>query len=191
MGEQWIAERMRRIDASGIRKVFDLAAKMTDPINLSIGQPHFDTPEPIKQAMTRAVTEGKNAYSQTQGIAPLIEKIQRSIDAQYGHPDRRAFIASGTSGALMLALSVLVNPGDEVIVFDPWFVMYKHLTTLAGGKVVEIDTYPDFRIDLGRVRAAITPRTKVILCNSPANPTGAVAKAAELEGLARLAAEKE
>src|SRR5258708_5974872 len=91
----------------------------------------------------------------------------------------------------MLALEVLVDPGDEVIVFDPWFVMYKHLTTLAGGKVVEIDTYPDFRIDLDRVRDAITPRTKVILCNSPGNPTGAVASSAELEGLARLAAEKD
>ena len=190
MSEHWIAERMRRIDASGIRKVFDLAARMTDPINLSIGQPHFDTPEPIKQALYRAVAEGKNAYSQTQGIAPLIEKIQRDVDGQYAHSDRKVFITSGTSGGLMLALSVLVNPGDEVIVFDPWFVMYKHLTTLAGGKAVEIDTYPDFRIDVDRVRAAITPRTKVILCNSPANPTGAVASPEELEGLARLASEK-
>ena len=191
MSERWIADRMRRIDASGIRKVFDLAAKMTDPINLSIGQPHFDTPESIKQALFRAVAEGKNAYCQTQGIAPLLEKIQHFVDSQHGHADRTVFISSGTSGGLMLALSVLVNPGDEVIVFDPWFVMYKHLTTLAGGKVVEIDTYPDFRIDLDRVRDAITPRTKVILCNSPGNPTGAVAQAAELEGLARLAAEKD
>jgi aspartate aminotransferase/aminotransferase len=191
MSEHWIADRMRRIDASGIRKVFDLAARMTDPINLSIGQPHFDTPEPIKQALFKAVAEGKNAYSQTQGIAPLIETIQRSIDAQYGHADRKVFITSGTSGGLMLALSVLVNPGDEVIVFDPWFVMYKHLTTLAGGKVVEVDTYPDFRIDVDRVRAAITPRTKVILCNSPANPTGAVAGPSELEALAKLAKEKD
>src|SRR5260370_210512 len=190
MGERSIAERMRRIDASGIRKVFDLAARMSDPINLSIGQPHFDTPEPLKQALNRAVAEGKNAYSQTQGIAPLIDKIQRSVDAQWGHSDRKAFITSGTSGGLMLVLSVLVNPGDEVIVFDPWFVMYKHLTTLAGGKVVEIDTYPDFRIDLDRVRAAITPRTKGILCNSPANPTGAGASPTQLEGLTRLAAQK-
>src|SRR6516165_1687538 len=190
MSEGWIADRMRRIDASGIRKVFDLAARMTDPINLSIGQPHFDTPEPIKQALVRAVAEGKNAYSQTQGIAPLLEKIQHAVDAQYGHADRKVFISSGTSGGLMLALSVLVNPGDEVIVFDPWFVMYSHLTTLAGGKVVEVNTYPDFRIDIDRVRAAITPRTKVILCNSPANPTGAVARPEELEALARLAQEK-
>src|SRR5580765_2327517 len=114
MSEHWIADRMRRIDASGIRKVFDLAANMQDPINLSIGQPHFDTPEPIKQALYKAVAEGRNAYSQTQGIAPLLQKLQRRIDEQYAHPDRKLFVSSGTSGGLMLALSVLVDPGDEV-----------------------------------------------------------------------------
>lgn len=191
MSERWISDRLHKIDASGIRKVFDLAAQMKDPINLSIGQPHFDTPQPIKDALERAVEEGKNAYSQTQGIAPLLKKIQDSVTGQYAHPDRHVFITSGTSGGLMMALMTLVNPGDEVIVFDPWFVMYKHLVTLAGGKVVEIDTYPDFKIDVDKVRAAITPRTKVIICNSPANPTGAVAGAAELEALARLAAEKD
>ena len=127
---------MHQIDASGIRKVFDLAANMSDPINLSIGQPHYDTPAPVKQALTRALDEGKNGYSQTQGIAPLIEKIQADVDATYPHSDRQVFISSGTSGALMLSLSVLVNPGDEVIIFDPFFVMYKHLETLAGGKSV-------------------------------------------------------
>ncbi|MFN0054855.1 MAG: pyridoxal phosphate-dependent aminotransferase [Planctomycetales bacterium] len=191
MSEHWIADRMRRIDASGIRKVFDLAVNMRNPINLSIGQPHFDTPGPIKQALIDAVQEGKNAYSQTQGIAPLIAKIQQRVDAQFQHADREVFITSGTSGGLTLALAVLVNPGDEVIVFDPWFVMYKHLTTLAGGKVVEVDTYPEFRIDLDKVRDAISPRTRAILVNSPSNPTGTVASAAEMEGLARLAAEKD
>lgn len=191
MSERWISDRLHRIDASGIRKVFDLAAQMKDPINLSIGQPHFDTPQPVKDALERAVEEGKNAYSQTQGISPLLSKIQDSVTRQYSHADRQVFITSGTSGGLMLALMTLVNPGDEVIVFDPWFVMYKHLVTLAGGKVVEIDTYPDFRIDVDKVRAAITPRTKVIICNSPANPTGAVAGAVELEALAKLAVEKD
>lgn len=191
MKDHWIADRMQRIDASGIRKVFDLAVHMHDPINLSIGQPHFDTPAPVKQALCDAVNAGKNAYSQTQGIAPLIDKIQTAVDAQYSHSDRKVFITSGTSGGLMLALSVLVNPGDEVIVFNPWFVMYKHLNTLIGGKTVEIDTYPDFCIDLDKVRDAITPRTKAILVNSPSNPTGYVATAAEMEGLARLAAEKD
>ena len=89
----------------------------------------------------------------------------------------------------MLALCTLVNPGDEVIVFDPWFVMYKHLTTLAGGNVVQVSTYPEFRIDPDAVRAAITDRTKVILFNSPANPTGAVASAEEVRELANIAAE--
>ncbi|HTI50582.1 MAG TPA: aminotransferase class I/II-fold pyridoxal phosphate-dependent enzyme [Planctomycetaceae bacterium] len=191
MSERWIADRMQRIDASGIRKVFDLAVHMRDPINLSIGQPHFDTPEPVKQALCEAVAAGKNAYSQTQGIAPLIERIQSTVDAQHGHNDRKVFITSGTSGGLMLALSVLVNPGDEVIVFDPWFVMYKHLATLVGGRAVEIDTYPEFRIDLDKVRDALTSRTRAILVNSPSNPTGYVATAAEMEGLAKLAAEKD
>ncbi len=167
MMEDWISDRMQQIDASGIRKVFDLAATMENPINLSIGQPHFDTPQPIKDALCRAVAEGKNAYSQSQGIPALIEKIQSHVDELYGHADRKTFITSGTSGGLMLALCTLVNPGDEVICFDPWFVMYKHLTTLAGGKVVLIDTYPDFKISVDKVAAAITDRTKVILCNSP------------------------
>lgn len=189
MSERWIADRMSQIDASGIRKVFDLAANLKDPINLSIGQPHFDTPSAIKEALYRAVAEGKNAYSQTQGIKPLLEKIQGAVDAQYGHADRQVFITSGTSGGLMLALAALVNPGDEVLIFDPYFVMYKHLTTLVGGRPVFVETYPDFRIDLDRVRAAITPRTKLILFNSPSNPTGHVAGEAEVRGLAELAAE--
>lgn len=191
MSDRWIADRMHKIDASGIRKVFDLAANMQDPINLSIGQPHFDTPQAIKDALVQAVAEGRNAYSQTQGIKPLLEKVQASVDAQYGHPDRQAFITSGTSGGLMLTLSTLINPGDEVIIFDPYFVMYKHLTTLAGGVPVFVDTYPDFRINLDKVRAAITPRTKLILFNSPANPTGHVASEAEVRGLAELAAERD
>lgn len=189
MSARWIADRMHKIDASGIRKVFDLAATMKNPINLSIGQPHFDTPEPVKQALCDAVRAGKNVYSQTQGIRPLLDLIQQSVDEQYRHADRQAFITSGTSGGLMLALSTLVNPGDEVICFDPWFVMYKHLTSLCGGTTVLIDTYPDFRIDLNRVRDAITPRTKAILVNSPCNPTGYVATADELRGLAELARE--
>lgn len=191
MSDRWIADRMHKIDASGIRKVFDLAANMQDPINLSIGQPHFDTPQAIKDALVQAVAEGRNAYSQTQGIKPLLEKVQASVDAQYGHADRQAFITSGTSGGLMLTLSTLINPGDEVIIFDPYFVMYKHLTTLAGGVPVFVDTYPDFRINLDKVRAAITPRTKLILFNSPANPTGHVASEAEVRGLAELAAERD
>jgi len=184
----WLADRTNCFDASGIRKVFDLAAKMTDPINLSIGQPDFDAPEPVKQAAIEAIRGGKNGYSLSQGVPALREKLQARVQAQFGHDDREVFVTSGTSGALLLAMFVLVNPGDEVIVFDPCFIMYDSLSAIVGGRVVYIDTYPDFRIDLDRVAAAITPRTKMIVFNSPANPTGMVASEEEVRGLAELAA---
>jgi aspartate/methionine/tyrosine aminotransferase len=184
----WLADRTATFDASGIRKVFDLAAKMTDPINLSIGQPDFAVPDAIKEAAIAAIRGDKNGYSVTQGIAELRERLQTQIDEQYCHADRRVLVTSGTSGALVLAVLAMINPGDEVIVFDPYFVMYPALVGMVGGNCVTIDTYPDFRIDPQRVAAAITPRTKMILLNSPANPTGAVADEAEVRALTDLAA---
>ena len=183
------SDRARGIDASGIRRVFDLAADMADPVNLSIGQPHFPTPPAVVEAITGAVREGKTAYSPSQGIRPLLERLQSDVDAKYGHDDRAVFVSSGTSGGLMLALMALVNPGDEVLGFDPYFVMYKHLSTLCGGRFVPVDSYPDFRIDPQKVRDAITPRTRAILCNSPSNPTGTVLTREEVRGLADVAAE--
>lgn len=191
MSSRWLAARTRSFDSSGIRKVFDLAAKMKNPINLSIGQPDFDVPEAARQAMVDAVNGRKNGYSQTQGIAPLLERLQADVRAEYGHADRKVFVTSGTSGALVLAMMTLVNPDDEVIVFDPYFVMYEPLVKMMNGKVVLIDTYPDFSIDLDRVRSAITSRTKAILFNSPANPTGKLASPEEVRGLAELAAERD
>ena len=191
MPEHWLAKRMHSFDASGIRKVFDLGAKMTDPINLSIGQPDFDVPEPVRQAAVEAIGSGKNGYALTQGMPVLREKLQAEIDAKYGHDDRQVFVTCGTSGGLMLTMLTLLNPGEEAIVFDPFFVMYDALIGVAGGKTVYIDTYPDFRIDLDRVADAITPRTKMICFNSPANPTGVVAAPAEVRGLAELAAERD
>jgi aminotransferase len=188
MPHPWLADRTAKFDASGIRKVFDLAAKMKSPINLSIGQPDFPVPDAIKEAAIAAIRGDKNGYSVTQGISPLLERLQREIDRRYRHADRRVLVTSGTSGALVLAALTMVNPGDEVIVFDPYFVMYPALIGMVGGRCVTIDTYPDFRIDPQRVAAAITSRTKMILLNSPANPTGTVADAAEVRALADLAA---
>lgn len=191
MHEHWIADKMRHIESSGIRKVFDLAASLKDPVNLSIGQPHFPVPAPIKEAAHRAIDQDRNGYTVTQGIPELRAKILADVRKRYpNQPDREVFITSGTSGGLVLALSCIVNPGDEVIIFDPFFVMYPHFVTLAGGKTVLIDTYPDFRIDLDKVRAAITPRTKAIVVNSPANPTGMVYSKNQLRELALLARDK-
>lgn len=190
MQDNWIAERMGAIEASGIRKVFELARSLKDPVNLSIGQPHFDVPEPIKAAAHAAIDRGANAYTVTQGIPELLDKIRADLQKRFGHADRKVFITSGTSGGLTLALLCTVNPGDEVLLFDPYFVMYPQLVALLGGKPVLIDTYPDFTIDMDRVRAALTPRTKIILLNSPANPTGMVVPAATVRELAELARER-
>ena len=180
---------MAHFDSSGIRKVFDLAAKMKNPINLSIGQPDFDVPEPVKAAAIEAIRGGKNGYSQTQGIGPLREKLLARAKQEYGD-DRELLITSGTSGGLVLAMLALCNPGDEVIVFDPYFVMYPSLVKLTGAVLKPIDTYPDFQIDVDRVRAAITPKTKAILFNSPANPTGVTIDIGAIRDLALLAEEK-
>jgi aspartate aminotransferase/aminotransferase len=186
----WIAKRSLAFDSSGIRKVFALAASMKDPINLSIGQPDFDVPEPIKRAACDAIHEGKNAYSPTQGIPALRDRIQAELDQKFRHSDRGVFVASGTSGGLVLSMLSLVDPGDEVIVFDPFFVMYVPLIQLVGGVPVLIDTYPDFRIDLDKVRRAITPKTKMVLFNSPGNPTGVTATLDEIRGIAELCQER-
>jgi aspartate aminotransferase/aminotransferase len=181
---------MAHIEASGIRKVFELARSIQNPVNLSIGQPHFDVPEPIKAAAKAAIDRGCNGYTVTQGIPELRDKVRAGVQRQYPGHDREVLITSGTSGALVLALCSTVNPGDEVVVFDPYFVMYPHLVALAGGTVRYVPTYPDFTIDLDRVRRAITPRTKAILVNSPANPTGTILPRDVLRDVAGLAAER-
>ena len=186
--KSWLAERTLHVDSSGIRKVFDLAAKLPNPINLSIGQPDFPVPPEVKQAAIDAISNDKNGYGLTQGLPALRERLQADIDQRWGHADRRLLITSGTTGGLNLALMTLVDPGDEVIMFDPYFVMYPALTKLVGGQPVILSTYPDFAIDLEKVEQAITPRTKLILLNSPGNPTGRVATAEEVKGLAELAA---
>jgi aspartate aminotransferase/aminotransferase len=188
MSHPWIAKRTEHFDSSGIRKVFDLAAKLQNPINFSIGQPDFDVPPPIRRALAEAVESRKNGYSPTQGMPVLRETLQQAVDNELAHDDRKLFVTSGTSGGLTLAVQALVDPGDEVIVFDPYFVEYEPLVRLVGGTPVLIDTHPDFRIDLDRVEDAITDRTKLILFNSPANPTGIVADESTVRGLAELAA---
>src|SRR5712691_9465948 len=98
MHERWIADRMRSIEVSGIRQVFDLAANLKDPVNLSIGQPHFPVPEPIKRAAKEAIDRDQNGYTVTQGIAELRGKIQADLRERYpGHKDREVFLTSGTS----------------------------------------------------------------------------------------------
>ncbi len=182
-----ISKRAGAFDSSGIRKVFDLAARLEDPINLSIGQPDFAMPAEARVAAKQAIDAGRNGYTPTQGIAALRDRLEEQVRRETGQPERRLCVTSGSSGALALVLMSLIDPGDEVVIFEPAFVMYRPLVEFLGGRCVVIDTAPSFRIDPDRVAAAIGPATRAILLNTPANPTGVVADAATVRDLARLA----
>lgn len=182
-----ISKRAQLIDASGIRKVFDLAAKMKNPVNLSIGQPDFDIPDPVKLAGIQAIEAGFNRYTPSQGIPELNHAVRDYLRDQTGFSAEASMITSGVSGGLLLAILALVDNGDEVVFPDPYFVMYKHLVNLAAGVPRPVDHYPDFALDPERIAAAITPRTKLLILNSPNNPTGAVYGAEALQAVAELA----
>jgi len=171
---RFVSRRALGVDASGIRKVFDLAAKLKDPINLSIGLPDFDVPEPAKLVAYEAIRRGENRYTQTQGIAPLRDRLRADLSKEFGTDVGEVLITSGVSGGLMLAMLAVLDPGDEVLFQDPYFVMYRHLLTMVSGVSKPVDSYPDFRFHADRVEAQITPRSKVLILNSPANPTGVV-----------------
>lgn len=179
-----LADRRSLIDSSGIRKVFDLAQKMKDPINLSIGLPDFDVPDPLKEAAIGAIRGGKNRYTLTAGI-PALREALRAMYAARSVPHDDVIVTSGTSGALFLVFLALLNPGDEVLVPDPYFVMYHALIKFLGAKPVLVSTYPDFRLTREALEAAVTPRTRLLILNSPSNPTGVVYTEAEC----RMAAE--
>ena len=118
-----ISDRARAIDSSGIRRVFDLAATLENPINLSIGQPNFPVPEAIKRAAIEAIEHDRNGYTPTQGIAPLNAAIRQRLHDRAGwridDPSIATTVTSGTSGGLVLAVMVLLDPGDEIVVPDP------------------------------------------------------------------------
>lgn len=182
-----IAHRMSKLDSSGIRKVFDLAQKMQNPVNLSIGQPDFDVPEEIKTEAIKAIKDGTNKYTVTQGIPELRNNLLKRLQKERGVNAEGIMITSGVSGALTLAFMVLINPEDEVLIPDPSFVSYKHLANFCGGKPVFIDTYPDFKLTAARIQPHITKKTTILVINSPANPTGAMCTTQELKDIAELA----
>ena len=188
---RYIADRTKLIDASGIRKVFALAASLKDPINFSIGQPDFDVPDPLKDEAIKAIRAGQNKYSQTAGDELLKRRITEQIREEFGWNNPQVLVASGVSGGLLLVFMALIDPGDEVIIPDPYFVIYKHVINLLGGKCVFVDSYPDFRLPVEAISRAVTAKTKLIIVNSPCNPTGAVYSEEQLKELAEIASEKD
>lgn len=165
---------MSRIDSSGIRKVFDLAQDIPDPINLSIGQPDFDVPEPVKAKAMRAIEKGENKYTVTQGIKELRNAVLKYEKRTVGIKNKDVVVTSGVSGALLLAFMALIEEGDRVVIPDPYFVMYKHLVRFMGGLPLYVDTYPDFQLTVDKLEEAHAGKAKLLLVNSPNNPTGQV-----------------
>ncbi|MEM9065289.1 MAG: aminotransferase class I/II-fold pyridoxal phosphate-dependent enzyme [Planctomycetota bacterium] len=189
--DRLIADRASGIDASGIRRAFELGATLTDPVNLSIGQPDFPVPEAIKRAAIDAIEAERNGYTLSGGIPPLRRACNARLASDLGWPEEAPVIVTGgTSGALLLAALTLLGPDDEIVFADPYFPMYPVLAKLCGAKPVIVDTYPDFRLTAERVAPVITERTKAVLLNSPGNPTGVVATQRDCEELLALCREK-
>jgi len=187
-----VAERVASIPPSGIRRFFDIAATMQDVISLGIGEPDFTTPAHIIEAGVEALRRGETHYTSNAGILELRQAIAENIARLYGvqyDPAKEIFVTVGVSEGLYLALTALLNPGEEVIVPEPCFVAYVPEVVLAGGVPVRIPTWVEnnFEVTAEEIERAITPRTKALLIGYPNNPTGAVMSRERLMAIAQLA----
>ena len=191
---RYLSQRVTDLKPSGIRKFFDIAATMKDVISLGVGEPDFTTPKPILEAGVHSLRAGETHYTSNAGKLELRQAIADHLKKLYGvqyDPVNEILITVGVSEALYLAMNALLNPGDEVIIPTPCFVSFQAEATLAGGIPVEIPSRleDNFQLDPERIRAAITPHTKVIFVAYPNNPTGAVASRQALLEVAKIAEE--
>jgi aminotransferase len=190
----YLSKRVAGLKPSGIRKFFDIAATMKDVISLGIGEPDFTTPESILQAGIRSLQNGETHYTSNWGKIELRQAISDNLKKLYGvsyNPENEIIATVGVSEALYLTMVAVLDPGDEVIIPTPCFVSYQAEVLLAGGVPVEIPSKIEnnFQLDPDEVRAAITPKTKVIFVGYPSNPTGAVAEREILLEVAKIAEE--
>jgi len=189
---RYLSKRVAGLKPSGIRKFFDIAATMKNVISLGIGEPDFTTPVPILEAGVRSLHAGETHYTSNAGKLELRQAIADNLKRLYGiqyDPQSEVIATVGVSEALYLAMTALLDPGDEVIIPTPCFVSYQAEVILAGGVPVEIPSRMEnnFQLDPDQVRAAITPRTKMIFIGYPNNPTGAVADRSTLSQVADIA----
>jgi len=189
-----LSRRVAGLKPSGIRKFFDIAATMKDVISLGIGEPDFTTPKPILEAGIHSLQNGETHYTSNHGKLELRQGIANNLQRLYGvkyDPVDEMVATVGVSEALYLTMTAILDPGDEVIIPTPCFVSYQPEVIMAGGVPVEIPSRLEnnFQVDPGEVRAAITPRTKVIFVGYPSNPTGAVAERETLVEIAKIAEE--
>ncbi|HMV42854.1 MAG TPA: aminotransferase class I/II-fold pyridoxal phosphate-dependent enzyme [Leptospiraceae bacterium] len=181
-----LSTSIQGLDTSPIRKAFELAATLENPINLSIGQPHFACPQNIIEALTKAANDGKTAYTLTGGIPELKEALVRKYETvnkiKYATPSR-ILVTSGISSALLLLFSALVNPGDECLIISPYFLMYPSMLKFHGAKIHLLDE-KFTKEDTKKLKFS---NLKLIIYSNPSNPTGYVMTKEQLEALADLA----
>lgn len=190
----YVAEHVRAIPRSGIRDFFEIVQTMKNVISLGIGEPDFVTPWHIREAAIYALERGKTGYTSNLGSMNLREAISDYVATNYAlryDPATEILVSVGVSEALDLALRAVLNPGDEVLYHEPCYVSYSPSIALAHGHAVAIGTKEEdeFKLRPEALRAAITPKSKVLLMNFPTNPTGAVMTAAELEEIAVICRE--
>lgn len=189
--ESMINSVVSNMPPSGIRRFFDIAAEMKDCISLGVGEPDFVTPWHIRDKGIYSLEKGHTHYTSNSGLKELRIEIskymERRFDLKYD-PLTQSVVTVGGSEAIDLFLRAILNPGDEVLVCEPSFVCYKPLVQLAGGVPVAIETKAenDFRLTPDELRAAITPKTRVLVLPYPNNPTGAIMTRADLEGIAEV-----
>lgn len=191
---RYLSKNVAGLKPSGIRKFFDIAATMKDVLSLGIGEPDFTTPGSILEAGVSSLRAGQTHYTSNSGKLELRQAIAGNLKRLYGvsyDPVDEIIATVGVSEALYLVMTALLDPGDEVIIPTPCFVSYQAGVILAGGVPVEIPSCleDNFQLDPDQVRAAITPRTKVIFVGYPNNPTGAVASREVLKRVAEIAIE--
>lgn len=192
MDKRYLSERAVSLKPSGIRKFFDIVATMDDVISLGIGEPDFVTPQSILESGARALQDGETHYTSNSGRLDLRQALAAHLQRLYGvsyDPESEIVISVGVSEALYLALTALINPGEEVIIPTPCFVSYQAEVSLAGGIPVELPTFMEdnFQLRPEALEAAITSHTKAVLIGYPNNPTGAVASRQTLLEVARIA----
>jgi len=179
---------------SKIRELFDLAAGRSDVISLGIGQPDFDTPEPIIKANKDALDKNITQYAPTRGVPELLQQIEKKL-RDFNHIDvdwkENIIVSNGGSQALSLTFASIFNPGDEFILHSPNFISYYYLGPFYGVKVREIKRKDDFSPDFPAIRNAINKKTKAILINSPNNPTGYSMTKNEIEELVQIVLEND
>lgn len=187
-----ISDNTKKIEHSKIRKMFNKALEYENPISFTIGEPDFTASEEIVEAACKAIREGKSKYSENAGIMPLRKAVsdylRKEINVEYS-PKNEIVITTGAMGGIFQALKVLLNPGDEVIVNEPCWTNYIQQIQMCEGIPVSVccDLDNGFSLDIEKIEAAVTDRTRAIIINSPCNPTGAVLDKEVLQKLADLA----